>query len=157
MKGRDFDIIRERLQYDPETGSIIWLIATNNSTKVGSEAGWKTIQGYRRLRINTVLYQAHRIAWFLYYGSMPSDQIDHINGVRGDNRITNLRVVTNRENGQNMSIHREGRLPGTYKIKKCRTKPWVARAKINGKNIHIGCYPTEIEAYNAYMAKVRMN
>ena len=46
-------------------------------------------------------YLQHRVAWALHYGEWPASFIDHINHIRDDNRIHNLRVVTRAENNSN--------------------------------------------------------
>ena len=75
--------------------------------------------------------------------------VDHINGNSLDNRRTNLRTVTNRENQQNRTVHREGRLCGcTYRK---RIKKWEAQIRINKSQKHLGYFKTEIEAHQAYM------
>jgi hypothetical protein len=83
--------------------------------------------------------------------------IDHINGIRNDNRLSNLRVVTTRENNQNLECHRNGKLVGANFDKRMSNspRPWRAQIKINGKCSNLGAYATEAEANKAYMEKVR--
>jgi len=75
--------------------------------------------------------------------------VDHINGNSLDNRKSNLRIVTNRENQQNQNIHRSGRLCGCY-YRKDR-KNWYSRIHVDGTRKHLGCFKTEYEAHQAYM------
>lgn len=75
--------------------------------KPGSVAGCILPKGYRLIGINGVLYQAHRVAFAYHKGRWPTDQIDHINGIRDDNRIENLREVGHLEN------HRNKKMPTT--------------------------------------------
>jgi len=93
--------------------------------------------------------KSHRLVWMLHYGYNPI-MLDHINGDKTDNRIENLREVTNRENGQNMQIHREGRLPG---VKRDVGTYW-ARISIRTRDnrVYIGPYTTEKDAARAYGA-----
>lgn len=101
------------------------------------------------VRANKTSMLYHRIVWELVFGPIPKGlQIDHINGNKIDNRIENLRLVTNRENCHNYSWHRGGRLPGCYYRKDC--DKWQARAKVNGRDMHIGLYVNEQEAHEAY-------
>lgn len=85
-------------------------------------------------------YLAHRLAWFLYYGVEPIGQIDHINQNKTDNRIVNLRCVSNRENHRNMPIQKNNKsgLMGVH-FSKLKRK-WVSYIKVDGKRIHIGSF-----------------
>lgn len=98
----------------------------------------------------------HRIIYILTQGEIPLGmQIDHINGNRIDNRIENLRLVTNRQNGQNKQHHRNGRLAGcTYNKLK---KRWSARIRFKGVKLSLGTYETEPEAHQAYMTFIEKN
>lgn len=82
--------------------------------------------------------------------------VDHINGIKTDNRLENLRVVTRRQNMQNLNCHRKGKLVGAnYDKRRAHLdRPWASRVKINGKNIHLGCFKTELEAHEMYMKKL---
>ncbi len=57
-------------------------------------------QGYCHGRLGNIRPQAHSVIWCMKYGYWPK-QIDHINGIRTDNRIANLREVTTRQNQRN--------------------------------------------------------
>lgn len=83
------------------------------------------------------------------YGVWPSKQIDHINGIRHDNRLVNLREVSYRVNQQNLSYHREGRLVGATWNK--RQEKWVAQIKLHGKQRGLGSFASEQEAHEAYL------
>lgn len=83
--------------------------------------------------------------------------VDHINGIRNDNRVENLQIITNRENinkkGNSIKINKRSELkksiyPGVYWIE--RDKKWRSMIRLNGKLKHLGCFTKEIEAYNAY-------
>lgn len=96
--------LRQLVEYDPETGSLIWKQrdgnARLNSKLAGKPAFAQLSDGYLTGRIKGKNYKAHRIAWAVAYGEWPQGQIDHINGDRSDNRLPNLRVVSNSENGK---------------------------------------------------------
>ena len=77
------------LMYDPTTG------------KFWREAGCASSSGYRQIWFDGKQQMEHRVAWFLHYGVWPDKQINHINGIRSDNRISNLRLSTNSENMYN--------------------------------------------------------
>jgi HNH endonuclease len=92
------DYLKSILKYDPETGLFTWLRGTNK-TPIGSIAGTKNhAKVYVTIKIDDKQYKAHRLAWFYTYGTWPEFQIDHINGVKNDNKIKNLRVLQNKNN-----------------------------------------------------------
>ena len=67
--------------------------------KYGKEVGYlDKSTGYRYVEINGISYYSHRLIWFMHYGTWPKGQIDHINGIKDDNRIENLREATASEN-----------------------------------------------------------
>lgn len=101
------DISQERLKelftYDPDTGYLINRM-DRGKARSGMIAGtWSKRQGYRYIKINYQTYIVHRIIWLYFYGEWP-ESIDHINGVRDDNRIINLRNVSQQENLRNRAL-----------------------------------------------------
>ena len=92
------DSIRDVLDYNPETGDLTWKVDRGNgSVKAGTVAGHINRGRYVHIRTGGRTYLAHRLAWFLYHGEQP-DVIDHINRKKSDNRLTNLRSVTQSQN-----------------------------------------------------------
>jgi len=73
-------------------------------SKIGSVAGTPVSDGYVNICINQKRYRAHRLIWLMFNGHFPNNEIDHINGVRSDNRIENLREVGRIENCRNQQI-----------------------------------------------------
>lgn len=117
--------LREILRYNPETGGLTWAVdrgSNFNKMKAGSIAGSVKSHGYVAIKINGQLYKAHRLAWYLGTGVWPDPalEVDHINQVKGDNRLCNLRLVTRSENQKNVAQRRtwkpKERLPGPRKI-----------------------------------------
>jgi len=141
------DIYREYLDYDPDTGIILWKKQASSKALVGQEAGTVHPRGYIQIKLKGEQKQCHVVAWFLHHGEWPDGQIDHINGIKIDNRISNLRVVTSRENQQNRSEHRDGRLVGARPL----GKKWQSQIQVGGKDYHLGMFPTEQEAHETYM------
>jgi hypothetical protein len=92
--------LKQHLSYDPETGIFIRL-KSGWSTRVGKPAGTYDTKGHLQAKINGRLHLLHRLAWLYVHGEWPALQIDHINGVKDDNRIANLRLATARQNSQN--------------------------------------------------------
>ena len=125
--------IKSRFNYNPETG-----VVTNKTTKVrkvaaGRIAGCMGDSGYLMVGINRRLYRVHRVAWALYYGEWPTNFIDHINGVRSDNRIANLRQATKSQNSYN-SAKRSDNTHGHKGVYLCKKSGrWYVR--VNSKNI----------------------
>lgn len=145
----DIEVLKEMLAYDAESGELRWRVRPCQSMRAGDEAGVVVAQGYIKVSIKGSIYPAHRIAWALHYGEEATTKIDHKNGDRSDNRIANLRLVSNSENGLNRklqcnstSAHR-----GVHYHK--QKKKWEVRIKINGKRLYLGAYECREEAINA--------
>src|SRR5258708_3744039 len=89
------------LEYFQETGKFTWRLALSIRAPIGSEAGWTMTNGYISIGMDGQDYLAHRLAWFYVKGEWPKSQIDHINGIKNDNRFFNLRPSTNAGNAIN--------------------------------------------------------
>jgi hypothetical protein len=139
------EYLRSVLHYEPETGILTWKVRTARRVKVGDVAGSQDGGGYLRIKVLSRDYLAHRLAWLYVYGSWPKDQLDHVNRNRSDNRISNLREVTNKQNQQNKSKRSDNTSghPGVYWRK--RAPKWVAQITHNYKQIHLG-YFDDLEA-----------
>lgn len=131
------------VSYNKDTGVFTWIISKSGVCGLNSIAGGYC-HNYIRIRINGRKYFAHRLAWLYVYGVWPKNQIDHINGIKDDNRIENLRDVTNKENQQNQKIHRGGKIPNIQYIK--RLNKWAAYIQISRKKYYLGLYLSSLEA-----------
>lgn len=101
-------ILKEILTYHPETGVFTWRIGRPKAA-AGSVAGCLNWKGYWVIGVNGKRYRAHRLAWLYTYGEMPKSTIDHINHNKLDNRIKNLREVTNAQNHKNMGMQKNNK------------------------------------------------
>lgn len=129
------------LDYEPETGIFRWKSAPNNSIQPGSRAGQVVASGYRSIAIKRKGVLEHRLAWLIVKGSWPKDCIDHINRDKTDNRIENLRDVTQ---SQNMHNSRRTKLPASGADGlSYRDGLWSARICFQGKEIHLGSHEDE--------------
>lgn len=102
-----YEEVARLFTYDREAGVLYWRIRDRNTIRhkyvAGSTKG--TNDGYRRVGIKGKIYQEHRIIMMLCFGHIPENaEIDHINHVRNDNRLFNLRFVTGSENSKNKSV-----------------------------------------------------
>lgn len=146
--------LKQLLKYDSETGSFTWLVSPSKRIKAGSLAGSLHHKGYIQIRINKKNYLAHRLAWLYHYGTLPNKTIDHINGEKNDNRITNLRDISQSDNCQNLLRSRgSSGLIGAH-FQKLRNR-WSSSIKLNGIKTHLGYFKTAEEAHTAYLAAKR--
>lgn len=139
----------ELFNYDQATGLFTRRVGVQGGGRAGSVAGTLS-HGYVRIRIDGKLHSAHRLAWLVVHGYMP-DELDHINLIKDDNRIENLRPATRSENQRNkgkQSNNTSG-YKGVY-WDKSKGK-WHARAQdANGKQKFLGSFPTPESASAAY-------
>lgn len=134
----------EILNYDPETGIFTSRISVG-PRKAGTSAGSLCNRGYLRIEICGHRYGAHRLAWFYVHGKWPN-YIDHIDGDKINNRISNLRDVSIAENSQNMKLGRRNRtgIHGVWWSTKYGV--WVARIGVHGKKHDLGRFPCLLDA-----------
>lgn len=140
------------------TGNLIWKYhwAGNKQHLIGRIAGSVRKDNnvyYRHIRFVYKTYPIHRLIYFLETGECPKI-IDHIDGNGLNNKFSNLRAVTTRENAQNLYLHRNGRLMGTTFEKKVQR--WRSQITVNYKNIHLGYFNTELEAHQKYVNELKV-
>ena len=142
----------EVLLYEPETGYFFWKVS-GNKRKAGTQAGRVMKKGYRQLTVDYIQYLEHRLAWFYVYKEWPKLYIDHINEVKSDNRISNLRDVnqtTNLLNQANPQKNNNSGFRGVSFIK--RNGKYRAQLMICGKQHCLGQFDSPETAYQAYLS-----
>ncbi len=124
---------REIFRYDPESGTLSWATRRSGPVIPGREAGSTDAHGYRVVCTGKRVYKVHRVAWLLTHGEWPPGPIDHINGIRHDNRITNLRIATAQSNPQNIRLPQRNNTSGYLGVSwsKHRRK-WLAQIGTDG-------------------------
>lgn len=139
------ELLLELFNYDPVTGYVYNRITRNGTAIAGNRAGSKEPNGYRRIGLRYNHYGEHQIIWMMSYGWWPTE-IDHINGVRDDNRITNLREVGRSQNRINSrSGYGKSGLYGAHWIESAGK--WYARIVVAGKQIYLGSFDSAQEAH----------
>lgn len=154
--------LRQLLRYEPETGKLYWkprpaeTFATPRAASIwrsrflGKEALACVDDGYKTGFLKGRRVRAHRVAWAIYYGEWPIDQVDHINRDRSDNRICNLRASSNSENQWNTAI-RSSSSSGFKGVRRNgKTGRWMARITVNGDRKYLGNFGSPDEAYAAF-------
>lgn len=148
--------LMERLAYDLAAGHFCWRIAPAKQFPAGTRAGSHNSKGYVVIRTLGGLHLAHRLAWLFVHGAWPAGQIDHINGRRDDNRLSNLRDVSRSVNLQNQRRARSDNSAGLLGVKRAR-KGFEARINANGRYLHLGTFETPAAAHAAYLAAKRQH
>jgi hypothetical protein len=149
--------LKEILTYDPETGEFKWT-GVASRTIHGSVAGYiHNRDGYHLISIKHRKYRSHRLAWLYMTGEWPKNQIDHINGIRNDNRIANLRDVTSSENNHNRKYaNSNNKSCGTLGVSYLKNLGmFQSYIKVNGKPFYLGCYDSKELAHEAYLTAKR--
>ena len=155
--------LRQLLRYEPETGKLFWLprgvdcfpsegaCKSWNTKYAGREAfTFISANGYPTGHLLGKARKAHRVIWAIVTGAWPTEFLDHINGVRSDNRFCNLREATMAENNRNRGPSRfntSGYKGVRYDKKSNR---WIAKIGYQNAPVYLGCFKTAEEAYDAY-------
>lgn len=149
--------IRGLFDLNTETGQLRWKTSTSRGRYTQRVAGSPHRLGYVQVKIGKKSYLAHRIVWAIVYGEWPSCQVDHIDGNKANNAVSNLRLVTTSQNAQNRAINgvktASGLMgaiyvPGTSRRREC----WESRIKLNGVSTYLGRFKTPEEAQTAYLS-----
>ncbi len=134
------------LNYDPDTGTFIWIKSIKGTKGIFSEAGTITSRGYRDVCINGKKYGLHRLAFLYMTGDIPPT-IDHINGIKDDNRWCNLRPSSVRENSFNYKgTGSKSKYKNVYYDPRGKKKWFVRITDSEGFKISLGYFETPEEA-----------
>lgn len=157
------ELLRQLLRYEPETGKLYWRARTEsmfcdkkhtaahnaakwNARYSGKEAFTAFLDGYKRGAVFTRHYRAHRIIWTMVHGNWPDDEIDHINGNRADNRISNLRSVGRVCNSQNAK-RSSANTSGVTGVRWCKNRcKWEVQIMVNGRKVNLGRFVNKADA-----------
>ena len=143
-------LLQEWFDYNSATGMFVWKISRGNQyTNPGMLAGFKDTYGHMGIEISGKRYLSHRLAWMYVYGEWPKNDIDHINGIKDDNRLCNLRDVTKSINNMNRKVHANNKL-GIKGVSQ-QGKKFQAIIINNKKHTYLGSYDTIEQAQEAYL------
>ena len=154
---------RQLLSYDPKTGLLRWKprqvasFASEHASKIwhtrfsGQVAGTTCDEGYVRIYYKGTR-KAHRVIWAIHYGEDPVVAIDHIDGDRSNNRITNLRLAPGNVNSKNQSVTSRKKCGRIGVRLDPRYSTWSAQVVSEGRKFHLGSFQTFEEAVAARIA-----
>ena len=143
MKELPLQKIFELLEYQENSGRLLWKKHRGNKAFKGTVAGTITKSGYIQICVENTLYWAHRIIYAMKTGKTVFSTVDHIDGNRSNNLFSNLREITQSENSKNRMSR------GTFKT---RAGTWAAGITVDYRKKHLGTFLTEQEAHEAYLA-----
>lgn len=158
----DPELLRKLLDYDPDTGILTWRSRSLDLCKdqraqriwntlfAGKQAFDRRLFGYSVGTLCGKSHRGHRVAWAVHYGEWPEGEIDHINGIRDDNRIANLRLATRTQNSKNLK-RPANNTSGAVGVGWTGRK-WRAHIKIGGVFHHLGHFDTKEGAVAARKA-----
>lgn len=147
-----YEYLNKRFFYETSTGKLFWRYCNHmpkqwNSSFAGKEAGCIAKSGYVLVSVNNSLLFAHRVVWKLHTRNDPDGILDHINGVKNDNKINNLRIATYAQNQQNKSVSNVHGKGVSYDSKR---KKYQVQIRVNGVNVHLGRFNQVQDAKDAY-------
>jgi hypothetical protein len=158
IRGRQMltqDRLKQLLHYNPDTGVFTRLLSTSKRTKIGKPVGFINNKGYLCVCIDYKQHLLHRLAWFYMFNILPN-VIDHINQIRTDNRISNLRNTTYQVNAQNTSHARPYNSTKLLGVSIRKSGQITAQIYNNNKQIHLGSFETIEDAHQEYLRAKRL-
>lgn len=142
--------LRSLMDYAPDSGLFTWRIYRGGSRKHPAtclQRRW----GYIVIRVDGRLYNAHRLAWLYVHGRWPTKDIDHVNGIKQDNRINNLREADRYQNCGNLKRLLKNNTSGHRGVVRVRNSDkWIAQIVRHGVPTHLGRFDSKEAAIHAY-------
>lgn len=140
----------ELLRYDEATGDLFWKVDRCGAIPANTKAG--TTDKYVLIKILGKTYKAHRVIWLMNYGEWPKGDIDHIDGCKYNNRLSNIRDVSTSGNMQNQTRAHKCNKSGYLGVTKFGdSNKWRARITLNKKQIYLGIFDDPKEAHKIYL------
>lgn len=137
----------ELLDVDIDAGHLRWRVTRGGNAQAGSRAGSLHSRGYVHIEIDGRQHKAHRLVWLAAHGSCPKAHLDHINGDKADNRLSNLREATKHQNGTNRSGPNKQSTSGVRGVSWHRTRrKWAAYVTDHGRAFSLGLFTDKEEA-----------
>jgi hypothetical protein len=141
--------LKKYLNYNPKTGVFLWKCSRGHRMK-GDIAGCRATVGYWQIMLHKKYYLAHRLAWLYMTGSMPKHHIDHIDMDKLNNKISNLREATSKENAMNRTCAKNSKSGRKGVSWNKASGKWMVFIKLDGKNRNLGSFDDIEEAAAAY-------
>ena len=146
--------VKRIFKYDRKTGALVRRFSVGKAV-AGTHSTCKDRDGYIVIGINKKLYRAHRVVWLYFHGQWPNNDCDHINRIKDDNRIQNLRDITRSQNKQNQLVTRVSKsgIKGVCWVAKIGR--WQAEITHQGKSYILGRFVDIEDAAKAYKAAAK--
>lgn len=132
-------------------GNLFWSKDIGYKIKRGKEAGCINTKGYKLVGLNRKTYKVHRIIYEMFNGEIPAGkQVDHIDRNKNNNKIENLRIVTDQQNKFNRGINKNNTSGHRGVHWNVKSQKWQSRIQVGGRCIHLGYFKNNLEAIQAY-------
>lgn len=157
MSGLTAEHLRYLLSYDPSTGVFIRRVSPRTDRAGRPTGSINPTGGYHLIRLEGRSYMSHRLAWLYMTGEWPEEEIDHINGIRSDNRFENLRAVKARHNHSNRGLSSRNTSGHSGVAWNRANKNWRASFRQDGVRVEVGSFSDLQDAIAAYEDVVKQH
>lgn len=141
--------VRELFGYCESTGNLIWKITKSAKAVAGSIAGSENQRGHVNIQVDRRIYAAHQLVYLYHHGHIPTE-IDHVNQIKTDNRISNLRECTSTQNKGNIGLLSSNTSGYRGVSLNSRSRKWHAQIKIKGMQTYLGRCDSAEDAARLY-------